>query len=191
MSAIVPPDTRLAVTGVSDGFHARLRGRAGLTAEGPRAEASGIGYAGREFRVYGFMRVGDAARFYASLHERWDEERLYADLAAAGLGERFEVRRMKRAYQRALVLALVLAAKPETLVVESAAEFDEPAARKLLASGIARVSRALVTYDAPSLDAGAATVGCTAEIAYDRVLSAAAYEEAMVYGERGAEAAAG
>jgi hypothetical protein len=80
------------------------------------------------------------------MHRRWDAEQLAADLELAGLKASFEVRRMKRAFQRALVLALGAASLPELLVVENVEEFDEPGAAALLARAIARSPAALLTY---------------------------------------------
>ncbi len=116
----------------------------------PRGSAAsvtaGLAYVGREYRVYSYMTVGFAARFYATLHDRWDPAALARALAVAGLAERFDVGRMKRAYQRTLVLAFALAALPRVLVVEGAEEFDEPGARALLERAVADVPAAVVTY---------------------------------------------
>ncbi len=92
------------------------------------------------------MRIGDATRFYAALHATWDAAQLEADLDLAGLAPEFEVKRMKRAYQRALVLALSCAAQPDTLVVEYGDEFDEAPAAALLQRAVERVPHAIVTY---------------------------------------------
>ena len=104
------------------------------------------------------MRIGEALRFYAAIHERWNADRVAADLSIANLRPEFEVRRMKRAYQRALVIALAAAAEPTSLVIENAEEFDEAPARRLLERVVARTPYALVTYaeeaqaDAASFD---------------------------------------
>ncbi len=92
------------------------------------------------------MRISEAIRFYATLHDRWDAERLAADLAVATLRPDFEVRRMKRAFQRALVLALACAAEPNTLVIENGEEFNEAPALRLLERAVGRTPSALVTY---------------------------------------------
>ena len=81
-----PRAGRFAIVGADEKFHARLRTRFGLapsphTLEAPR----GLAYCGREFRIYPSMRIGEAIRFYAALHERWDAARLDADLEAANL----------------------------------------------------------------------------------------------------------
>lgn len=138
----------VAVRDADDAVHARLRAQF-LDA------APDVAYCGREFRVYRSMRIADAARFYAALHARWDGTQLDDDLALCGLRPGFEVRRMKRAFQRALVLALACAARPATLVVEYGDEFDEPPTRALLQRALGRVSRAIVTYRSePGDDAG-------------------------------------
>jgi hypothetical protein len=85
-------------------------------------------------------------RFYAAIHERWNVGRLEADLAVANLRPEFEVRRMKRAYQRALVVALATAAEPASLVIENAEEFDEAPTALLLERVLRRTPYALVTY---------------------------------------------
>lgn len=92
------------------------------------------------------MRIGEALRFYAAIHERWNAEQVAADLALANLRPEFEVRRMKRAYQRALVVALATAADPATVVVERADEFDEAPTARLLERALARAPYALATY---------------------------------------------
>ncbi len=122
-----------------DAVHADLRARY-LDAR------ENLAYCGREFRVYRSMRIADAKRFYAALNATWDAAQLDADLELAGLAPEFEVRRMKRAYQRALVLALSCASKPQTLVVEYGDEFDEAPAAALLERAVARTPHAIVTY---------------------------------------------
>ena len=92
------------------------------------------------------MRIAEAIRFYATLHVRWNDARVRAYLALAGLDERFEIRRMKRAYQRAIVLAFALASEPVVLVVENTEEFDEERCRALLERAVDFVPRAIVTY---------------------------------------------
>jgi len=140
---------RLAIAEASTTFCAQLRARFGLVpgrvAAGPEA-MPGLAYCGREFRAYPGMRIGNAVRFYATIHARWNAARLHEALRLAGLDERFEIGRMKRAYQRALVLAFALASDPSVLVVENAEEFDEPGSRALLEHAIALVPRAIVTY---------------------------------------------
>jgi hypothetical protein len=115
------------------------------------------------------MRIADAVRFYSAIHARWDAARLKADFDACGLRESFEVRRMKRAYQRALVLALACAALPEMLVVENAEEFDEAPAAALLAAAIARGPSALATFG------GDARPAADLASAFDEIVPAAGY----------------
>jgi len=136
---------RVAISEASEAFCARLRRRYGL-APGVLPLPVGLGYCGREYRVYPSMRIVDAMRFYAALHVRWNDARLRDALARAGLDERFEIRRMKRAYQRALVLAFALAAEPALLVVENAEEFDETGSRALLQYAVDLVPSVIVTY---------------------------------------------
>ncbi len=138
---------RIAYTGASDAFHVALRARYGMLPGGARdGEQGDLAYVGREFRVYGYFRIAEAARFYAALRHRWDDATLARALAVAGLEPRFEIRRMKRAYQRALVLCFALAAKPERLVVECGDEFDETPARVLLERAVGDVRHAVVTF---------------------------------------------
>ncbi len=114
-----------------------------------------VGYAGADFRVYGYMRVADAVRFYSAIHARWDAAQLAEDLQATGLGLELEVRRMKTVYQRALVLALVSAARPDTLVIERAEQFDVPAAVALLERAVRRAAQVIATYAADAVPAEA------------------------------------
>ena len=138
----------VAVRDATDSVHAELRARY-LDA------GTDLAYCGQEFRVYRSMKIADAARFYAALNSKWDATQLEDDLSLAGLEPEFEVRRMKRAYQRALVLALACAAKPATLVVEYGDEFDEAPAAALLRRAIGRASHAIVTYrEGPGEHAG-------------------------------------
>jgi hypothetical protein len=157
---------RLALVDATADVHDRLRLRFGLSAKSHRPARKDLAYCGREFRVYPAMRIADAVRFYAALHAHWEAETLAADLALAGLDERFEIKRMKRTYQRALVLAIAMAARPSQLVLEAAEEFDDERASALLRSAIARVPRAIVTYGG-SLAHDVAW--------YDRVVAADAY----------------
>jgi hypothetical protein len=146
---VASPAPRLALADASEAYCKRIRARFGLTPEGAPADPTampGLAYCGREFRAYPSMRIADAIRFYATLHARWNDARLRESLALAGLDERFEIGRMKRAFQRALVLAFALASEPVVLVVENAEEFDEERAHALLARAVGLVPRAIVTY---------------------------------------------
>lgn len=150
MTALVA--RRLAVVGADESFHQALRARCGLVpSQAAPGVRPGLAYCGREFRVYPSMKISDAIRFYSALNQTWNAGTLAGDLGVAGLDERFEVKRMKSAYQRALVLAFALAAEPHALVVECGQEFDQPAALALLERAVARVPKTLVTYsgDAP------------------------------------------
>ncbi len=129
---------RIALTDASDQTHAALRAR--------YAARRDAGYAGADYRVYGYMRVADAVRYYGAIHARWDSAQLAADLEATGLSAGLEVRRMKTVYQRALVLALIAAAQPATLVIERADQFDAQPAAELLERVVRRAPWALVTY---------------------------------------------
>jgi hypothetical protein len=128
---------RVAIAEASDAVHRSLRARF----DGPE-----VGYAGQDFRVYGFLRIGKALQYYRAIHPGWDEAQLQDDLACAALSAEFEVRRMKRTYQRALVLALVAATRPQILVVERADEFDEEPTAALLERVLRRAPQAYVTY---------------------------------------------
>ena len=129
---------RIALTDASDQTHAALRAR--------YAARRDAGYAGADYRVYGYMRVADAVRYYGAIHVPWDAAQLAADLQATGLSAELEVRRMKTVYQRALVLALIAAAQPATLVIERADQFDAQPAADLLERVVRRAPWALVTY---------------------------------------------
>jgi hypothetical protein len=148
---IVAAGSRVALTGADAAFHARLRAAFGLAPASRELDPRGLAYCGAEYRVYPFMRIADAVRFFSAVHERWDGDQLAADFKLAGLDGAFEVRRMKRAYQRTLVLALSAASLPSTLVVENAEQFDERA--------IGRAPAALATFegDAPPEEIGVFT----------------------------------
>jgi hypothetical protein len=169
---VIAHASRLAVVRATDRFHVSLRAALGLRPPGHAGTPVGLAYCGREFRVYPRMRVTDAIRFYAALHERWDGATLRADLDAAGVLERFEVRRMKRAFQRALVLAFASASQPDLLVVENAEDFDEPATATLLDRCTRRAVQAILTYgdDAPPTGGEA--------YLYDALVDAAAFDPA-------------
>ncbi len=165
---IVAAGSRVALTGADAAFHARLRAAFGLAPASRALDPRGLAYCGAEYRVYPSMRIADAVRFYSAVHERWDGDQLAADFALAGLDGSFEVRRMKRAYQRTLVLALAAASLPSTLVVENAEQFDEPRARALLVHAIERAPAAFVTFEG---DASADDVAT-----YTSVVPAAAFD---------------
>lgn len=147
MNAAVSLAPRIAIVDTNAAFHVRLRALCGL---GPAQPSDGkpvaLGYCGREFRAYPAMTIADASRLYGALNLRWDPARLRDDLALAGMADRFEIKRMKRGFQRAIVLAYAMAARPELLVVENAEEFDEPGAFALLEASVVRAERAIVTY---------------------------------------------
>ncbi len=148
----VATGSRIAIADADAPFHASLRAAFGLAPAARALEPHGLAYCGAEYRVYPFMRIADAVRFFSAVHERWDAAQLAGDFALAGLNGSFEVRRMKRAYQRTLVLALSAASLPAMLVVERADEFDEPPARALLERAIRRAPAALVTFEAAAPD---------------------------------------
>ena len=138
---------RVAIVGADDAFHTALRARYGMRPGGSaRAPDSDLAYLGHDFRAYDYFSIAEASRFYAALERRWDAGVLARYLAIAGLEPRFEIKRMKRAYQRALVLCFALASSPERLVVELGEEFDEPPTRALLERATESVSHALVTF---------------------------------------------
>ena len=147
MTALATLAPRIAIVDTTTAFHARLRGLYGLGPAQPSAgKPVGLGYCGREFRVYPAMKIAEASRLYGALNVRWDAARLRDDLALAGMHDRFEIKRMKRGFQRAIVLAYAMASRPELLVVENAEEFDEPGAFALLEASVMRPKRAIVTY---------------------------------------------
>jgi len=87
-----------------------------------------IAIAGRDLRPYPYMTVGGAARFQAAISKPWDAGRFDVVCEAAGLETQHAVRRLKRSYARALVVALLVAGAPDVLVIEGADELDESAA---------------------------------------------------------------
>jgi len=99
---------------------------ASALAEGPHGR---IAIAGRDLRPYPYMIVGGAARFQAAISNAWDAERFAAVCEAAGLETQHAVRRLKRSYARALIVALLVAGLPDVLVIEGAEELGEAAAR--------------------------------------------------------------
>ncbi len=165
---------RIALVDATDATHKLLRAAYGLAPgarSGANANASveGVGYVGHEFRVYPYMRVAEATRFVAAIHRRWDLAVAERYFEIAGIGSNFEIRRLKRAFQRALVLCYALAGTPSRLVVENAEEFDEPGTRALLARAIADVPEVVVTYGA----------GAEVDRAwYDSVVAASDYDRA-------------
>ena|GEM_PF-1695520 len=99
---------------------------ASALAAGPHGR---IAIVGRELRPYPYMTVGGAARFQAAISKPWEAGRFAAVCEAAGLETHHAVRRLKRSYARALVVALLVAGLPDVLVIEGAEELDEAAAR--------------------------------------------------------------
>ena len=147
MSAAVSLASHIAIVETDAAFHVRLRALCGLGPAQPSdGKPLGLGYCGREFRAYPAMTIANASRLYGALNLRWDSAQLRDDLARSGMHERFEIRRMKRGFQRAIVLAFAMAARPDLLVIENAEEFDEPGAFALLEASVARAARAIVTY---------------------------------------------
>lgn len=140
---------RLAIVGASKAVHDALRHGAGISAAGHGRYVSGltpVAYAGKDFRAYDHMTVGRARTFYKRVAGDFDDERLGADLALADLDERLEIRRLKRAYARALALAIVVAKPYRLLVVENGEQFDAEPTHRLLADVVRRSADAIVTY---------------------------------------------
>lgn len=86
-----------------------------------------IAHAGRDLRPYPYMSVGRAERFQAAISKPWDATRFATVRAAAGLESYHAIRRLKRSYARALVVALLVATSPDVLVIEGIEELDEAA----------------------------------------------------------------
>jgi len=104
------------------------------------------GYVGREFRAYPSMRIADAGRFYAALRPCWNAGRFAELTTTAGLHGGFAIGRMKRAFQRVLVLAIAAASEPERIAVEGGEEFDEPGALAALALTLSSQAAVIVTF---------------------------------------------
>jgi hypothetical protein len=153
LDALAAAGQRIAIERAGSDAEARLRAACGL--HGP-ADPKGLGYCGRDFRVYRWMTIAQARAYYAS-PGALDRALLDESLAASHLSPGIRIGRMKRAYQRALVLALLTAADPEVLVVEGGEEFDEAPARALLLAAVARARRAVVTFTETALDGQAYT----------------------------------
>ncbi len=90
-----------------------------------------VARAGRDLRPYPYMSVGGAERFQSAISKPWDSARFAAVCAAAGLESHHAIRRLKRSYARALVVALLVATSPDVLVIEGIEELDEAAAGAL------------------------------------------------------------
>ena len=86
-----------------------------------------VARAGRDVRAYPYMSVGRAERFQAAISKPFDALRFATVRAAAGLELHHAIRRLKRSYARALVVALLVATSPDVLVIEGIEEFDEAA----------------------------------------------------------------
>ncbi len=140
---------RIAIVGATKELHNMLRNGAGLSAAGHGAFRSGItpvAYAGHDFRAYDTMTVGGALAFYASLSREWNASQAAADLVLADLDERLDIRRLKRAFARALALAIVVAKPANLVVVEHGEQFDQEPPKALLDAVVARTPNAIVTY---------------------------------------------
>jgi hypothetical protein len=138
------PGERIAIAPAGRELELELRARTGFRDGTP--DPRRLGYCGREFRTYGRLRVGEAAAFYGGVCEL-DRALLDRYLRQAGLDDGLIIRRMKRGYHRALVLALIAASSPDLLVVEGAEDFNEAAPAALLEETIARAPRAIVTCE--------------------------------------------
>jgi hypothetical protein len=156
---------RLAIVGATKAVHDALRHGAGVSAAGHGRYVSGltpVAYAGQEFRAYDYMTVGRARSFYKRVSGDFDDERLSADLARADLDERLQIRRLKRAYARALALAIVVAKPHRLVVVEHGEQFDAEPTAQLLSDIVRRSADAIVTY-AEDATVPEATFGCVVD----------------------------
>jgi hypothetical protein len=152
IESLVAPGERIAACWASPRFEAELRRMCGLRGPGAGpASPQGIGYCGFDFRSYGYMQIGNAAAFFERIAPV-DSALLSEYLAVAGLEAAHDTRRMKTAYQRALVLAIAAACRPEILVVERGGQFNEARPLALLREVVQRSPRAIVTYEEAAPD---------------------------------------
>ncbi len=150
---------RLAITPPGAAVERRLREETGFLSAEP--DPRRLGYCGRDFRTYGRLTVAEAATLYENVAPL-DRALLAHYLGTANLEPALIVRRMKRAYHRALVLALIASASPALLVVEGSDEFNEPPAARMLEEALRNAPRAIVTCEA-----GAAPGACSQVLALE------------------------
>lgn len=100
-----------------------------------------IGYLTEGHHVYGWMRVGECAKFQARFFKTWNADLFHAILKHFRLDERTRAKNLSRGERAGLCLALTLAPEPELLVLDDPGLGLDPVARRALLESMIYVTR--------------------------------------------------
>jgi ABC-2 type transport system ATP-binding protein len=100
-----------------------------------------IGYVAEGHPLIDWMRVRDLAGFQRSFYPAWDQKIFDAVIGHFGLASGSRARNLSRGQRAGLSLALVLAARPEMLVMDDPAMGLDPVARRALLEAMILVTR--------------------------------------------------
>jgi ABC-2 type transport system ATP-binding protein len=91
-----------------------------------------IGYMAEGHPVYGWMRVGECARFQRGCYSHWDPDIFAAVIDNFAIDPRTRAGHLSHGQRAGLHLAMTLAIEPELLVLDDPATGLDPAARRSL-----------------------------------------------------------
>jgi len=100
-----------------------------------------IGYLVEGHQVYGWMRVGECARFQARFFKTWNADLFHAILQHFRLDARMRAKNLSRGERAGLCLALTLAPEPELLILDDPGLGLDPVARRALLESMIYVTR--------------------------------------------------
>jgi len=100
-----------------------------------------IGYVAEGHPLIGWMRVRDLESFQRSFYRQWDGRLFQAVIDHFGLDRKAKAGNLSRGQRAGLSLALVLAARPELLVMDDPSMGLDPVARRTLLEAMILVTR--------------------------------------------------
>src|SRR5204863_301230 len=98
----------------------------------PPAARARIGYMAEGHPVYGWMRVGQYARFQSGCYPHWNQDIFAAVIDHFAIDARTKAGHLSHGQRAGLHLAMTLAIEPELLVLDDPATGLDPAARRSL-----------------------------------------------------------
>jgi len=100
-----------------------------------------IGYLAEGHHVYGWMSIGECAKFQASFYAHWNDAIFRGVIRHFGLEPAMKAGNLSRGQRAGLGLALTLAPEPELLILDDPALGLDPVARRSLLQSMLFVAR--------------------------------------------------
>ncbi len=98
----------------------------------PREARARIGYMAEGHPVYGWMRVGQCARFQSGFYSHWNQDTFATVIDYFAIDSRTKAGHLSHGQRAGLHLAMTLAIEPELLMLDDPATGLDPVARRSL-----------------------------------------------------------